>query len=52
MALYIYGFLCKYIARFIVTLSYEYQVTSLEALQKNLVEEWGQQIKHPPNSRH
>lgn len=41
-------FLCSFIGRFLVTLNYEYQVTALEAMQKNLVEEWGQQIKHPP----
>lgn len=41
-------YLCRYIARFVVTLSYEYNIHSLENLQKHLVEEWGQQIKHPP----
>lgn len=42
-------FLCRYIARFIVTLMYEYNINALEGLQKQLVEEWGQRIKHPPS---
>jgi cell division protein FtsW (lipid II flippase) len=43
-------FLCRFVARFIVTLSYEYNINSLEHTQKRLVEEWGQQIKHPPGT--
>lgn len=41
-------FLCRFIARFIVTIMYEYSITSLENLQRHLVEEWGPQIKQPP----
>ena len=38
-------YLCRFIARFIVTLMYEYNTSSLENMQKRLVEEWGQEIK-------
>jgi len=41
-------YLCRYVARFTVTLLYEYNITMLEGQQKRLIEEWGQQIKHPP----
>jgi hypothetical protein len=40
--------LCRFIARFTVTMLYEYNITMLEGQQKRLVEEWGPQIKHPP----
>lgn len=41
-------YLSRFVARFIVTLVYEYSVNSLEHQQKYLLEEWGQEIKHPP----
>jgi len=41
-------YLCRYIARFTVMLFYEYNIAMLEGQQKRLIEEWGQQIKHPP----
>jgi len=41
-------YLCRFIARFVVTLMYEYNIVSLENFQKRLIEEWGQQIKQPP----
>lgn len=41
-------YLCRFIARFVVTLMYEFQVNSLEHAQKRLVEEWGEQILRPP----
>lgn len=41
-------YLCRYIARFTVMLFYEYNIATLEGQQKRLIDEWGQQIKHPP----
>lgn len=41
-------YLCRFVARFIVTLMQEFQITSLENAQTRLVDEWGQQIVHPP----
>ena len=38
-------FLCKIIGSFVMTLIYEYRIASLERMQKNLIEEWGQNIK-------
>ncbi len=35
-------FLCRMVARFIMTLSYEYNIIHLEWVQKRLVEEWGE----------
>jgi len=43
-------YLCRYVARFTVMLSYEYNIAVLESQQKRLIEEWGQQIKHPPGA--
>lgn len=40
-------YLCRFIARFIVTLMFEFQINSLEHNQERLIEEWGQQILHP-----
>jgi hypothetical protein len=57
--LYVYGgaaagwcliYLCRFIARFIVTLQYEYNIASLERLQRYLVDEWGSKVKAPPKS--
>lgn len=41
-------FLCRFVARLIVSMMYEYNVATLEKFQEHLVEEWGQQIKQPP----
>jgi hypothetical protein len=43
-------YLCRFIARFVVMMMYEYNIAMLEAQQKRLLEEWGQQIKHPPGT--
>lgn len=43
-------YLCRYVARFTVMLLYEYNISMLEGQQKRLIEEWGQQIKHPPGT--
>lgn len=37
-------FACRVIARFLVTITYEYNIISLENFQKRLVAEWGQKI--------
>ena len=42
--------LCRYVARFSVTLFNEYNIAMLENQQQRLIEEWGQQIKHPPGT--
>jgi hypothetical protein len=41
-------YLCRFIGRFIYTLVYEYNIATLENVQKHLVEEWGQQVRQPP----
>lgn len=38
-------YLCKFISRFVVTVSFEYKVSSLENIQLMLVEEWGERIR-------
>ncbi|MFW0777070.1 MAG: hypothetical protein ACN2B6_05060 [Rickettsiales bacterium] len=38
-------YLCRFIARFLITLYFEYKVNSLERFQEKLVNEWGDQIK-------
>src|SRR5262249_5749123 len=38
-------FLCRFIARFIVILNYEYRIAAMERMQRKLVEEWGPQIR-------
>jgi hypothetical protein len=38
------SYLCRFIARFIVAMLYDYRVFYLENLQKKLVDEWGKQI--------
>ncbi len=40
-------YLCRFIARFFVTILYEYNIAALEAHQKQMLDEWGQQIKQP-----
>lgn len=37
-------YLCKYVARFVVAMSFEYNIRSLENVQNMLVEEWGSDI--------
>ncbi len=44
-------YLCRFIARFVVTVAYEYNINALEHMQKRLVEEWGHQIKQPPHAQ-
>lgn len=39
-------YLTRYIARFVVTMSYEYNVTNLKKQQRRLLEEWGPEIEH------
>lgn len=41
-------YLCKFIARFVVTMSFEYSIKSLENEQQMLVEEWGQDVAQLP----
>ncbi len=36
--------LCRFIARFLVIMYFDYQVVSLERFQKKLVAEWGERI--------
>ncbi|MDX2112231.1 MAG: hypothetical protein SFW63_00640 [Alphaproteobacteria bacterium] len=38
-------FLCSYIARFLVILYCEYQISRLDRFQKKLVIEWGERVK-------
>ena len=37
-------YLCKYVARFVVAMSFEYNIHSLENVQQMLIEEWGKEI--------
>lgn len=37
-------YLCRYIARFLVTMSYEYNINMLKRQQRRLIEEWGTEI--------
>ena len=37
-------YLCKFISRVVVKMSFEYHIKSLENVQQMLVEEWGQEI--------
>ncbi len=37
-------YLCRFIARFVVTITYEYNINKLKLQQKQLVEEWGDDI--------
>ncbi|MBY0407604.1 MAG: hypothetical protein K2Q01_07920, partial [Rickettsiales bacterium] len=37
-------YLCKFIARFVVVMTFEYNIKSLENVQQMLVEEWGEEI--------
>jgi hypothetical protein len=37
-------YICKYVARFMVAMSFEYNIHSLENTQQMLVEEWGRDI--------
>ena len=37
-------YLCKYIASFVVAMSFEYNIRSLENVQQMLIEEWGKEI--------
>lgn len=37
-------YLCKYVARFVVAMSFEYNIRSLENVQQMLIEEWGREI--------
>jgi hypothetical protein len=43
-------FLCSYIARFLVILYCEYQISRLERFQKKLVAEWGERVKQEQQS--
>ena len=38
-------FLCRFIARFLITIYFEYRINSLQRLQAKLVKEWGEQIQ-------
>lgn len=38
-------FLCRFVAHFMVVLAYDYQIRSLEQNQKQLLKEWGDDIK-------
>jgi hypothetical protein len=38
-------YLCSFIARFLLIITYEYKTIALERFQKKLLDEWGQQIK-------
>lgn len=42
-------YLCRFVARMIVTVLYQYNIASLEKLQDELVHEWGQQIRQTPS---
>jgi hypothetical protein len=44
-------YLCKYIARFVVTMSFEYSIKTLENEQQMLVEEWGEDITQIPTAQ-
>lgn len=37
-------YLCKFISRFVVTMTFEYNIKSLENVQQMLVQEWGDEI--------
>lgn len=39
-------YLCKYVARFVVAMSFEYNIRALENMQKMLIEEWGHDISN------
>jgi hypothetical protein len=41
-------YLCRFIARFALIMSYEYHVMALNNEQKHLLEEWGKEIEYPP----
>ncbi|MDE3060226.1 MAG: hypothetical protein KGJ06_04380 [Pseudomonadota bacterium] len=43
-------YLCRFIAHFLITLTYEYNILNLERQQKELAEEWGQQITGQPGA--
>lgn len=42
-------YLSRYIARFVVTLSYEYNISVLKRQQRRLIEEWGPEIDQTGN---
>jgi hypothetical protein len=42
-------FLCRLIARFIISLMYEYNIAVLEGVQKGMVQEWGEKIRKTPD---
>lgn len=44
-------FLCRFIARFVVTVAYEVQIHELERAQKHLIKEWGNDLELTPVSR-
>ncbi len=45
-------YLCKFIASFVVTMSFEYNIKSLENVQAMLIEEWGDEIlQHTEDQR-
>lgn len=55
--LFIYGgaaagwgliYLCRFIAQFLLIITYEYKVMSLERFQKKLIEEWGPEVTQTP----
>lgn len=37
-------YICRFISRFVVTMTYEYNITNLKKQQKKLVDEWGEDI--------
>lgn len=41
-------YLCKFIARFVVTMKFEYQIKSLENTQLMLADEWGDEVTLRP----
>lgn len=43
-------YLCKFISRFVVKMSFEYNIKSLENIQQMLVEEWGEEITVKQNA--
>lgn len=37
-------YLCKFVARFVVAMSFEFNIRTLENAQKTLIEEWGNEV--------